>query len=154
MEQIKRFTLDEWYITPFTARRVFDEDGIMTWVPLERNLHPTGQRQLDFIALSMAEGNADFDWMASRLGCLSSDLYGLMSALTGVDGRQFRLDWMFRLADDMLRYTKMTVNEVARHSGFRSSSFLCQKFRECRHTTPDDYRRTVQSPREAGRYRV
>ena len=83
MEQIKRFTLDEWYITPFTARRVFDEDGIMTWVPLERNLHPTGQRQLDFIALSMAEGNADFDWMASRLGCLSSDLYGLMSALTG-----------------------------------------------------------------------
>ena len=50
-------TLDEIYISPFTARRVYSEDGVVSWIPLKRNLEPTGIARLDFIFRSFSEGN-------------------------------------------------------------------------------------------------
>ena len=42
METIKPLTIDDIYISPFTARRVYDEEGIVHWEPIERNVHSTG----------------------------------------------------------------------------------------------------------------
>lgn len=42
MEKKAQFTLEQLYISPFTARRRYDEDGNVSWVPLERNTEPTG----------------------------------------------------------------------------------------------------------------
>ena len=38
MQETKPITLDEIYISPFTARRVYSEDGVVSWIPLKRNL--------------------------------------------------------------------------------------------------------------------
>ena len=154
MEEIKALTIEELWISPFTARRVYNEDGVLNWVPLERNLHPTGQRHIDFIARSLSEGHSDFGWMARRLGCRREDLWGLVQVLTGMDVREFRLAWMFRLADELLRYTTLSVGEVARLSGFSSASCICQQYKKYRHFSPNERRRALRREHDAGRYRV
>lgn len=154
METVQPLTIDEMWITPFTARRVYSEEGAVSWVPVERNLNPTGQRHLDFIARSMSDGNTRTEWIAQQLGCKREDLWGLVRTLTGMDVREFRLAWMFRLADELLRYTTMSYDEVGRRAGFGSSSLLCQQFRKYRHFTPDERRRSIRKPYDEGRYRV
>lgn len=154
MEQIQWITVDELYITPFTSRRVYSEDGAISWMPVERNLTPTGQRHLDFIARSMSEGHADFSWMAQRLRCSTADLCAMIRVLTGMDGRDFRHEYSFRLVDDLLRYTSMTVAEIARRTGFHSASSLCQQYMKYRHFSPDAHRKVIRQERDEGRYRL
>ena len=115
MDVLKPVTIDELYITPFTARRVYDEDGVINWVPVERNLNPTGLRTVDCIARSFSAGLSDFKVMARQLGCSVQDLRGFLRTLTGMTADEFRNAYMFRLADDLLRYTAMTVDEVLTH---------------------------------------
>ena len=154
MEGIKPLTIDELYISPFTARRVYDEDGRMRWLTVERNLSPTGQRHLDFIARSFVEGHSDYSWMASQLGCSREELWGLIRALTGMDAREFRREYMFRMADDLLRYTTMTIAEVARRVGSGTAARLCQLYVKNRGITPAAHRRALRGDRDAGKYRV
>ena len=154
MGTVKLMTIEDIYISPFTARRKYDEDGRLTWIPLERNLTPTGIGPLDFIAQSMSSGNSDLKWMARTLGCTTSDLWGMVRALTGMDGSEFRLAYIFRLADDLLRYTNLPIKEVARRSGCYSSSCLSQQFMKHRGVTPKIQRKRLRGDRDAGRYRV
>ena len=153
MEEVKLLTIDDLYITPFTARRVYSEDGAVSWIPVERNLHPTGVATIDFIARSMAEGRTDFGWIANRLGCTREDLWGWTRVTTGMSPREFRLAWMFRLADDLLRYTSMTFDEIAKRSGFRSASLLSQQYAKYRHCTPLERQRAIRKPRDEGKFR-
>ena len=154
MEQIQRITVDELYITPFTSRRIYSEDGAISWIPVERNLNPTGQRHLDFIARSMTEGHNDLSWIAQRLRCTTMDLCAMIHVLTGIDGRDFRHEYGFRVVDDLLRYTSMTVGEIALRSGFHSASSLCQQYMKVRKTTPDARRRIIRQERDEGKYRL
>jgi len=48
-----QWTLDEVYISPFTARRRYDEEGVMHYDAVERNTAPTGVEVAD------AHGAAD-----------------------------------------------------------------------------------------------
>ena len=154
MEQIQRITVDELYISPFSSRRVYSEDGAISWVPVERNLNPTGQRHLDFIARSMSQGHADLSWIAQQLHCSVADLCAMIRVLTGIGGRDFRHEYGFRVVDDLLRYTSMTVGEIAQHTGFHSASSLCQQYIKYRHTTPDARRKAIRQERDEGRYRL
>ena len=153
MERIEFLTVDELYITPFTSRRVYSEDGAISWVPVERNLNPTGQRHIDFIAQSMSEGH-NYRWIAMRLRCSTAALSTMIRVLTGMEGRDFRHEYGFRLVDDLLRYTSMTVDEAARRSGFRSASSLCQQYMKYRHVTPAAHRQATRQVRDEGRYRL
>ena len=154
MEQIKPLTIDEMYISPFTARRVYDEDGNISWVPLERNLNPTGERHVDALLQAFAEGHSDSKWIAERLGCSREDIWGFVRALTGMSMREFRHAYGFRLADDLLRYTSMTVGEVARRSGFYSASLLCQQYMKYHRQLPLARRRALRAPKDEDKYRV
>lgn len=154
METIPRMTLDELYIQPFTARRTYDDEGRVSYVPLERNTTPTGQRHIDFILQSFDAGHADYDWIAARLGCQRSDLWGLIHILTGLEPREFRRQYLFRHADDLLRYTSLTLPKVARLVGAGTAANLCQLFRDNRGFTPEARRRQLQRDRDADRYRV
>lgn len=42
MERMAQFSLERLYMSPFTARWRYDEDGNVSWVLFERNLEPTG----------------------------------------------------------------------------------------------------------------
>ncbi len=150
----KFLTLDDLYISPFVSRRVYTEDGEVKWVPMERNLAPTGISVIDFIARSMAEGHSDMDWLAQQLGCSRQHMLGWFRTMTGMSARDFRHAYMFRLADDLLRYTSMTYDEVARRAGFTSVSVLSQQYRKYRHRTAHEVRKAIRQPRDEGRYRA
>ena len=154
METIPHMTLDEMYVSPFTARRTFDGEGHIVWVPIERNLSPTGQRHIDFLISSLANGQNDLDAMAEKLGCTRIDLYGLFHAITGTNVREFCLAYSFRLADDMLRYTSLPIREIARRSGFGSVSVLCQQYKRYRRMTAAACRRSMRAEGDKDRYRV
>ena len=154
MEQVKPLTIEEIYISPFTARRVYDEEGRLHWIPLERNLSPTGERHVDAFIQAFSEGHSDPKWIAARLGCRREDIWGFVRALTGMDMREFRHAYGFRLADDLLRYTSMSVDEIARRTGFHSASLLCQQFLKYRHFTPDARRQAIRQDRDEDRFRV
>ena len=154
MDEIKKLTMEEVYVSPFTARRSYDEEGRVHWIPLERRTAPTGQRHVDFIIGSLAAGHSDYDWMAERLGCTREDLWGTVHLLFGMEAREFRRAYMFRLADDLLRYTSMKVDEVARRVGAGSAANLCQLYRDNLRTTPDRRRRALRQARDEDRFRV
>lgn len=149
----KFLTLDDLYITPFVARRVYNEDGVMNWVPMERNENPTGVPVIDFIARSMAEGR-DLEWLAGQLGCSREDLWGWYHTMTGMGPKEFRHAYMFRLADELMRYTSLSFDEIARRSGFRCASLLCQQYRKYRHRTSSEMRRSLREPNDTDRYKV
>jgi len=74
--------------------------------------------------------------------------------LFGMEAREFRRAYMFRLADDLLRYTSMKVDEVARRVGAGSAANLCQLYRDNLRTTPDRRRRALRQARDEDRFRV
>jgi len=154
MEPYKRLTLDDIYISPFTARRRYDEDGVLHWVPLERKLNPTGQPQLDYIVGLMNSGRNDLKWLARMLGCKVTDLHGLAHALFGMNATLLRREYIFRMADDLLRYTSMSIDEIARRTGCHCASSLCQQFVKHRGFTPDARRQALRRERDEDRYKV
>jgi len=154
METIPKLTIDDIYISPFTARRVYNEDGVMSYVPIERNTKPTGQVIMDRLAQEMAAGNTDNKRLAHIMGCTREELSGFIRVMTGMSFVDFRRQYIFRFADDLLRYTDLSVDKIARRIGAYSASSLCQQFIEYRHFTPRQRRIALQQPRDAGRYRM
>jgi AraC-like DNA-binding protein len=61
---------------------------------------------------------------------------------------------LFRLADDLLRYTSMPVSEVARRCGANTQQNLCLLFRKRYNCTPTERRRSLQRKGEADMYCV
>jgi len=90
-----QWTLDEVYISPFTARRRYDEEGVMHYDAVERNTAPTGVEVMDHYLRRLSEGKD-------------------VVILTGMKGQDFRMAYQLRLADDLLRYTDLPLAEVAR----------------------------------------
>lgn len=154
MEAIKKLTVNDLYISPFTARRVYNEDGVMSYVPIERNTKPTGQVIMDRLAQEMAAGNTDNKRLAHIMGCTREELSGFIRVMTGMSFVDFRRQYIFRFADDLLRYTDLSVDKIARRIGAYSASSLSQQFMEYRHFTPKQRRIALQQPRDAGRYRM
>lgn len=153
MAVIEKLTIEEIYISPFTARRSYDEEGNVHWIPLERKVQK-GQRHVDFIIESLAAGQSDYDVIAQQLGCTRADLWGVIHMLFGMDAREFRRAYMFRFADDLLRYTSMTVGQIARRVGAGSAANLCQLYRDNLHTTPHSRRLALRKPKDVNRFRL
>lgn len=154
MEELKRVTVDDLYINPFSARREYEPDGRIRWIPLERNLQPTGVPLLDRLARLLAGGATGYDQLAREMGTKETDMRAFIRVLTGMDARQFRLAYMFRLSDDLLRYTKLKTADIARRVGASTSANLCQLFRDNRHMTPSSRRRQLRQPRDLGLFRL
>lgn len=154
MADIKFLTLDDLYITPFTARRVYNEDGVISWVPVERKLNPTGVSVIDFIVRSMSNGNCNWLWLARNLQCSLRDIKGLIRTVTNMNADKFRHDYMFRMADELLRYTTMSTTEVAKRAGFTSASSMSQQYARSRKISPKAQRLALQRSIDKGRFRL
>ena len=147
-------TIDDFYISPFTGQRTYNTEGQMSWIPMERNLRPTGIPRLDYVAQLLAEGVTDLDQLASRLRCKREHLNGWTYAMFGMNALKFRHQYIFRLADDLMRYTSLSLEQIARRVGCYSASTLCQIYIKHRHVKPDAHRQAIRQPRDVGRFRV
>ena len=59
---------------------------------------------------------------------------------TGITIQKYIADFRMKRACELLEGTFMKVNLIAKETGFRSSSYFCQRFREAHGITPEAYR--------------
>ena len=83
-----------------------------------------------------------------------SDLSGLVFCLTGMSGEDFRLTYQMRMADYLMRYTLMRLDEVARRSGIGSPLNLNQSYQREYAMPPGERRRQLRKKGDVGRYRL
>ena len=155
MEAKKQFlTLDDLYISPFTHVRRYDDNGQPIYTPLERKLHPTGLYAADLLLQSLTNGTTNLAAIARRLGCSGRDLSGLVRCLTGQPSDDFRNQYRQRLVDDLLRFTSLSLAEVALRSGIGSERNLysfCRRHHGC---TPSDRRNQIRKVGDEGRFEI
>ena len=153
MDAKKRFlTLEDLYISPFTMIRRYDDDGQPVYTPLERNLHPTGLYAADLLLQSLTNGTTNLASIARSLGCSGRDLSGLVRCITGLPSDDFRNQYRQRLVDDLLRFTSLSLSEVALRSGIGSERNLfafCRRHHGC---TPSDRRQQIRQVGDEGRF--
>ena len=149
-----QFTLDELYISPFTHVRRYSEEGVVTYLPMERNLQPTGIAVMDDFLRGLSSGHADVAAFCKRYGARTSDLDSLIFLLTGMRGVDFRQAYQLRLADDLLCYTSLHVVDVAKLSGYGSRTNLYFAYQRDLKTTPSDRREQLRKQGDEGRYKT
>lgn len=149
-----QFTLDDLYVSPFNYKRRHDEDGRQTYVAVAPDRQPTGIRVLDELLCTMTDGNSDIAAFCRRCGARLADLDGLLFLLTGQRGIEFRQAYQLRLADDLLRYTPLTIPQVAQRGGFGSRVNLYYAYQRDLRTNPTDRRELLRQPGDEDRYRM
>lgn len=112
-----QYTLESPFITPFTHAFTANDMGRTGYTPIERNLTPTGIQVLDAYLQALHRRQSDIADFRDRYNACTSDLDGLVFLLTGMTNQDFRKCWILKTADLLLRYTDMTVEEIAHRSG-------------------------------------
>lgn len=153
MSHIPQFTLDDIYISPFTHKRIYNETGSASIIPLERNLTPTGIELLDNVALNLTNG-CHHNYVANRLGVDRKKLNGFIELLTGMTATEFALSYSLRIADDLLRYTDMDVKEIAQRCGLNNTASMYYIFKREYDSTPRDRRYQLRRKGDLGLYRL
>ncbi len=149
-----QWTVDDLYISPFTAKRRYDEDGEAHYEPIARNLNPTGVKVMDHYLQRLTLGQDVQMEFCKIYGLRTEDIDSLVFVLTGMKAQDFRTAYLLRLADDYLRYTDMTIKEVARRTGLGSHTNFCVFIRRGRTQTPKERRMILRQKHDAGRYKL
>lgn len=147
-----QWSLDKLYIMPFTAKRRYEEDGEVYYDPLERNMHPSGINVLDHYVRRLSQGKDNLTEFCDIYGLRDEDWYVFVFILTGMDGKDFRLAYQLKLADDLLRYTDMQFKEVGMRSGLGSHTNLCVVIRKQYGMTPTQRRKFLRQKNDLGRF--
>ena len=148
-----QFPLEDIYITLFTEQRVYDRDGDYTYEPIPNRLAPTHVELLDALREELGQETANLKSFGSRYGLTPPDLNGFVLALTGMEATTFRLAWQMRRVDELLRYTDLPIEAVARQSGVGTGSnlfYACQRDFQC---SPTERRDALREWNDVGRFR-
>lgn len=151
-----QLTLEGLYRMPFREVREFDaQTGEARYSRIEREPERSGIRMLDELLAWLDAGSpgtvlrfCEERWLRYQ------DLDGLVFCLTGMTGEDFRLTYQMRMADDLMRYTQMTLAEVAKRSGIGSPLNLNQSYRREYDLTPGERRRRLRQKGNVGRFRL
>ncbi len=151
-----QFTLDVLYRMPFREVREFDpQSGAARYTPIEREPQRSGVWMMDELLAWLDAGSpGTVAQFCEKRGLGYADLGGLVFCLTGMSGEDFRLTYQMRMADDLMRYTRMTLAEVALRSGIGSPLNLNQSYRREYDLTPGERRRLLRKKGDVGRYRL
>ena len=151
-----QFGLEELYRMPFAERREFDpQSGAARYFPIEREPQRSGVRMLDELLAWLDAGSpGTVAQFCEKRGLGYADLSGLVFCLTGMSGEDFRLTYQMRMADDLMRYTSMRLDEVARRSGIGSPLNLNQSYQREYAMPPGERRRLLRKKGDVGRYRL
>ena len=151
-----QFALDGLYRLPFREVREFDpETGEARYSRIEREPARSGVRMMDeLLAWLDAGAPGTVQQFCEARGLGYADLSGLVFCLTGMSGEDFRLTYQMRMADDLMRYTRMRLDEVARRSGIGSPLNLNQSYQREYAMPPGERRRLLRKKGDVGRYRL
>ena len=150
---LPQFPLEDIYISLFTERRIYDRDGNERYEPIEHRVKATHVEMLDALRLALDEGAVNLKSFGSRYGLTPPDLNGFVLALTGMEATTFRMAWQMRRVDELLRYTDLTIEEVARRSGVGTGSNLFYACQRDFHCSPSERRDAIREWNDVGRFR-
>ena len=148
-----QFPLEDIYISLFTEQRVYDRDGNYTYEPIPNRLAPTHVELLDALRAELSKETANLKSFGSRYGLTPPDLNGFVLALTGMEATTFRLAWQMRRVDELLRYTDLSIEEVARRSGVGTTSNLFYACHRDFYCSPTERRNAIREWNALDRFR-
>jgi AraC-like DNA-binding protein len=149
-----QFKFDDVFITPLRLRRHYADDGTVSYTEFERKMAPTGIRIFDAYLHYLTDGNSDLQVFADRHGLRVDDIDSLVFVLTGMRGVDFRQKYQVRIANQLLRYTDMTVAEVAKRSGIGSANNLYLTYKREYNLAPGYRRQRIRQPGDLGRFKL
>ena len=150
-----QFGFDELYISPFRWRRRFDEEGRVNYEAVDRwPLKTTGVRLMDAYLWYLADGESDLEAFADKHGLRREDIDSMVFILTGMRGVDFRQRFQMRQAADLMRYTSLTLAEVARRSGLGSANNLYLSYKRDFNLAPGYRRLSLRKEGDVGRFRL
>ena len=149
-----QFTFEQLYISPFTQRKRYDEDGRWQYVPMERKTSPTGILVMDQYVRFLAAGNMDLQPFLESTGLELGEINALVFILTGIKNVRFRQLYQRQLADDLLRYTDMPIDEVARRAGLGSPNNFYLTLRREWNMSATERRSRIRQEGDLGRFKI
>jgi len=149
-----QFTLEKLYISPFKAKRKYDEDGNIMWIPMEQNFEPSGIWVMDRYLQFLMSGGFLRSKFCEQEGISTNQLSGMIFVLTGMSAMEFQQRYVLMIADQLLRYTSLSLDQIARHYGGIDATNLCRICQRIYHTTPGHRREILRKPKDEGRYRI
>lgn len=149
-----QFKLDDVYISPLRQRRRYSEDGYVSYVEMERRTEPTGIRIFDAYLQYLSQGGSDMQAFADLHGLKREDIDSLVFVLTGMRGVDFRMAYQVRMADELLRYTDLTVAEVSKRAGIGSANNLYLTYKREFGIAPGYRRLQMRKEGDVGRYKL
>lgn len=154
-------TLDDVYVSPLKSERRYevtgggeDEPQVST-VYVPRNLpqpKPTGVRVMDDYVAYLASGHSDLTAFCEQRGLRLNDLDSLIFVLTGMRGVDFRQRYQVRMMDELLRYTSLTPDEVARRCGLGKAYNLYLTTKREYNEAPMEHRKNIREKGDEGKY--
>ena len=154
MERKAQFTLEDLYISPFTAQRQYDKEGNVEWIPLDRNIEPSGVWVMDHYLQFLMRGGYYRPQICQQEGVTSVQLSSLVAILTGMSIIVFQQRYVLMVADKLLRYTSMPARDIARNFGGIDGTNLYRLYKKYYNTTPSLRRIQLRQPGDEDRYKV
>lgn len=149
-----QFNLEKLYASPFTYERKYRPDGSIYWEKLTDPNPTTGIDALDDFLRYLRSGYRTVKSIASLIGVTPPELNAFVKILTGQNASEFIRLYLVHQAQLMLKYTDLTVDEIAQHCSFSSNSNLTQSFIPVVGVSPKIYRYQHQGPLDRGRFRI
>lgn len=149
-----QFTLEQLYTPPFAYERKFRPDGSYYWEKLTDLTPATGINVLDDFLRHLRAGNRVVKSIASLIGIAPAELNVFLKILTGETASGFIRLYMLRQARDILQYTDLTIDEIAKYCGFGNNSNLTQSFTPLVGIPPRLFRKQHQRKLDKGRFRI
>jgi len=156
------FTFDELYCSPLREERCYEYKDNGTGKPqveekyVARNLPEarlTGIQAMDEFIRFLADGRSDIQAFCEERGLKLSDIDSLVFILTGIRGIDFRQRYQVKMMDELLRYTSLSLAEVARRSGLGSAHNLYLTTKREFDEAPAERRKKLRDSDDEGRYR-
>ncbi len=148
-----QFTFEDLYISPLHWKRRYSEQGELCYVDLPKP-KPTGIRMFDAYLYYLSEGNSDLKAFADQHGLRRDDIDSMVFILTGMRGVDFRLKFQLRMAEELLRFTSLSLAEVARRSGIGSANNLYLTYKREFNIAPGYRRLQLRNKGDVGLYKV
>ncbi|MBR6141763.1 MAG: hypothetical protein IKQ37_08410 [Bacteroidaceae bacterium] len=121
---------------------------------MNRNTSPTGIRIFDAYLNYLTDGGSDLQEFAKRLGLRRDDIDSLVFVLTGMRGVDFRMKYQVLMADQLLRFTDMTIAEVSKRAGFGSANNLYLTYKREFNIAPGYRSPQLRQEGDVGRYKL
>ena len=154
MKRNPQFNVEKLYVTPFIYERKFHPDGRSYLEEITVEIPATGIDVLDDFLRHVRAGNRSVQNIASQIGVAAVELNAFIKVLTGQTISEFIRLYMLHHAQQLLKYTDLSVDEIAHHCGFVNNSNLTQSFTPIVGMPPREYRYQNQSRLDKGRFRL